>query len=624
MFSGFSFANPLGFWALLGIPAILLIHFLQRQSRVVTVSTLFLLQQLRRESVSGRRFEHLRSSVPLWLQLLMVLLLTWILAQPQWERPEAVHRVVVVLDGSASMSAFRPALRESLNRELSRLGKLFRREEYVVLDSRRFGEPVFNGTEIPPLLEALEQWRPYGAGHDFTPALRVARSLAGEEGSVILVTDHIQEVLPYNAALIAVGEKTANVGFAGVRFVDESTLIRAGEPGAATAPAEPGKQVWLALIRNHADIPQTRQWFLSTGQSRTQAAEITLAPGEMRTLRGTFPEGADHAALHLTPDTFSLDDVLPLVLPSPKKLTVTVTAPEDLAPLLREVSATLDHTGVPEPGQNADLSLVSYDPLDPREPAATALVYLHQGVSAPGAFLTGAVAAENHPLVEGLNWQGFIGRDSPEIPRIASDTVLLWQGSRALVFLRTSEGRHQLIFNFDFTRSNAERQPGFVVLAHRFAESLRREKIAPETLNFETLQPVPLACQTSAGAPPLRVESVSAIPGEATTTTREEIPLLQVPLLRAPDAPGYFTVRQGETTLLTAAAHFADSRESDLGGAASISTVNPAAAKTRAQTAVEDSRWQLWLLITLAALLLAWWFVERPRPNPGDVQPVTT
>ena len=68
-------ANPLGLLALLGIPTILAIHFLQRKAREIPVSTLFLLDQTRREAASGRRFDRLIPSIPLWMQLLAVLLL---------------------------------------------------------------------------------------------------------------------------------------------------------------------------------------------------------------------------------------------------------------------------------------------------------------------------------------------------------------------------------------------------------------------------------------------------------------------------------------------------------------------------------------------------------------------
>ena len=70
-------ANTWGLWALLGLPAVVAIHFLQRRNRRMPATTLFLLEQMRRESRTGNRFERLRTSVPFWLQLLMVLLLTW-------------------------------------------------------------------------------------------------------------------------------------------------------------------------------------------------------------------------------------------------------------------------------------------------------------------------------------------------------------------------------------------------------------------------------------------------------------------------------------------------------------------------------------------------------------------
>ena len=52
-----SFANPAGFWALLALPVVLGIHFLQRQSRRVVTSTLFLFEALNPVSAQGRRVE---------------------------------------------------------------------------------------------------------------------------------------------------------------------------------------------------------------------------------------------------------------------------------------------------------------------------------------------------------------------------------------------------------------------------------------------------------------------------------------------------------------------------------------------------------------------------------------
>ena len=69
------FTHPAALWALAGLPVVVAIHFLQRRSRRQTITTLFLLDQMRRQSETGNRIERLRMSIPLWLQLLMVLML---------------------------------------------------------------------------------------------------------------------------------------------------------------------------------------------------------------------------------------------------------------------------------------------------------------------------------------------------------------------------------------------------------------------------------------------------------------------------------------------------------------------------------------------------------------------
>src|ERR1043166_9797967 len=116
-----TFANPWGLPALVGVPVILAIHFLQRESRRVVVSTLFLLEQMTPVSARGRRIERLRNSVPLWLQIFAVMLIAWLLAEPRWLRRDSAQSIVIVLDSSVSMSVFRDAMNKTLE---ARLGEL--------------------------------------------------------------------------------------------------------------------------------------------------------------------------------------------------------------------------------------------------------------------------------------------------------------------------------------------------------------------------------------------------------------------------------------------------------------------------------------------------------------------
>ena len=173
-----TFNNPAGFWALLAIPAILAIHFLQRKAVVLPISTLFLLDQMQRESISGQRIERLRSSLPLWLQLLMAVLLTWLMVQPRWVEKSMIQRVVVVLDGSISMQAFKQKLQTQLPAELKRLASLVNTSEYIVLDSLLEEENIYHGTQLSEVAQALGNWTPHGGAHDINASLRLARSLA--------------------------------------------------------------------------------------------------------------------------------------------------------------------------------------------------------------------------------------------------------------------------------------------------------------------------------------------------------------------------------------------------------------------------------------------------------------
>lgn len=624
------FANPVGFWALLAIPAILLLHFLQRQAVRLPVSTLFLLEQVQKESVQGRKFERLRHSLPLWLQLLAALLLAWLLVEPRWQRSDTVQRIAVVADSSASMSAFVPGAgggsagdagesgpgpKEPADRVLAReLDALVadHAAELTLLESHSTGRTLYHGPDPDALVDALRDWRPRRPAHDPGPALRLARSLAGKTGFVLYLTDRETTVPPSLAKVLAVGAPFANVGFAGLALED----------------SEEDGLLWRATVRNYSPEAAEREWFLATPEGRTPPRNIQLAPGETRQLSGPFPESATRLELRLQPDRFALDDRLPVVRPEPKSLVLRRAESERLAPLCNRLAGTLAPTESPAGETSPDLAFQTYNPLSPASPEGTGLVFLDQG-GATRAYFDGPIVPDNHPLMEGLNWQGLIARRSPGMPLRESDRSLLWQGERSLVFLREESGSRQLVFNFDLASSNAQRLPAFAVLAHRFAKSVRDEKIAPFSENFELGQRLDLAVRRGENAPPLVLSRPE--PGSATTSGEggsapgadgpsgqplDHIPAARALTLRAPDEPGPFRVTQGGDILLEGAAHFADTREADFTDARSFSQLADARAEQIEQQTRADPLWQVWLLVLALLVLASWHFLGRESKTP--------
>ncbi len=588
-----TFNNPAGAWALLAIPALLAIHFLQRKAVVRPISTLFLLDQMQRESLSGQRIERLRPSVPLWLQLLMALLLTWLLVQPRWVQKSLLQRVVVVLDGSISMQAFQARLVAQLPAELQRLASLVNTSEYLVLDSQLEQENIYHGTQLTELAQALTTWTPQGGAHDVTAALRLARSLADQNGLVVLATDHALENLPFGAKVFSVGTPLDNVGFAGLSMEERD-----------------GQLLWKATLKNYSDHPQQRRWWVDIPQQPAVKRSVTLAPHAAESLQDIFPPGVNFLTLRTDADAFPVDDALPCVRPEPKQLHVLLPPAEVLTPvetkLYQRLLTSLAQVTLTTDPASANVEVSAYDPFKPVLPTKPALV-LTRDPRKELPVLSGEIVAEAHPFVEGLNWQSLVCLDATRIPLRKTDRSLLWQGERSLLFLRGEGANLQLFINFDLRYANAHKLPAFVIMLHRFCEEVRSQLPLRETRNCENGELLHL--------PNLPADSTTDVTLTRPSPTGEltqHYPAQQASLLQAPATAGAFTVRQGPQELIQGAAHFADTREADFTTAAPRNDLTAAKAAFLTRLAQEDAHWQLAVLGVLAMALLSWWYVARP------------
>lgn len=587
------FGNPLGLLALLGIPAVLAIHFLQRKAKELPVSTLFLLEHTRREAVGGRRIERLVPSIPLWMQLLAVGILAWFLAEPRYPRDGSVQRIAVVMDSSASMSVFKKAAAAKVLEAVPLLKGAASEVSLTVLESVPERPRLHAGNSTKGLTEALEAWQPREGPVDPTQALRLARSLVSPEGSVLYVTDTPSAApLPFDAVEIAVGEALDNVGFTGVSFTREE-----------------GALIWKAMVRNHGALPAERTWTVVSRDGFSEARPLRLEPGAITTLQAAFPQGATQLRVVLSADRFTLDDVLPLVPPEPKPLVVFNASPASIQDLSGKLIRALESAQPGNDAASADLSITSYNPLDPAPPTGNCVVFV-EDETRTGSWLKGGLIAESHPLMDGLNWQALLARETISLEPKPGDLVLLWQEKRPLILLREAGPARQLLFNFDPALSNLAKQPAFIVLLHRFAETIRSAKVAPVSANLETSQPISIA--TAPGSP---------LSQRATSIDGSELSSPQGVIRRAIPSPGFMTVNQGETVLLNAAVHFGDPREADFRRCATAAMDLSGGGGALERHTKPDPLWRAWILALIACLLVSWRFIRAGRREP---QPVTT
>lgn len=639
-----SFANPLAFWALLGVPVVVAIHFLQHKAREVRTSTLFLIESLAPESRTGRSWERLRVSRAFWLQILAVLLATWVLAGPRWVREESSQTVVMVMDDAAGMSAFR---NEAVMAARARMGEAAgraRHTDWVIMTSDPRRPPLYRGADRARAEAALAaEWRPRRGSHDYGAALRLGQALAGSDGVCWFVTDSRAKVPPGQAA-VGVGRALENVGFAGA---SEESREREG------VREEGGR--WRVLVKNHAATEQRRRWWMeSEAGAKGPAQEIVLPPGGLVEIGAGLPEGVARAVLALEGDAFTLDDRLPLVRPRAKVLPVSVELEGEAGEFFRRVAESVpgvrivptatgggDAAGV-RGSEGARLRIgrgMLAEDANGRGNLAAIVLAPRAGVGGGDVRVQRApVVAERHPLVDGLNWQGLIGPGAWRLERSAGDEVLLWQADKPLAWLGTSGGAAgrgdargwRLVFNFDWEAGNASRLPASVLMLRRFVEAVRDAQPGGYAANFDTGARVPVAeasvAETSPGGE-VRLVTGALAGGNSEEGARGRgsegghgLSAGELAVLRAPGEPGFFRVVAdraaaggGEASgfdgvLVEGAAQFSDVRQGDFSQAETFDTGLPAESAAALERAMRpDPLANVWLAVMGGALLWSWW-----------------
>lgn len=566
------FLNPAGAWALLGVPALVIIHCLRVRARELRIAALFLVEK-KHEAAPGSKFAKWRGSPLFWIQLLAILLLSFLLCAPRFVEADSRREVAIVVDASVSMRAFRAGVSAGASRIADKLSRDAATTHWLLVSTDAGSPPLYVGEDRAAMLRALDAFTPSLGDHDFTEAVVTARRGLGAGGRVVLLTDHDMAAVPGGAELVSVGKPADNVGFSGGVFS--------------------GPRRWRALVVNHADAPATRRWWLESGDGRkTEPRELHLEPRGTVTLEGEAP--AEAFSVMLEADAFTADDRLPLVVPVPKPLLWRSSAPATLSPVVAPALAALDYAGPAAVAAVADLDIVCAKTRDlPKGSSGARILFLDSDGEKTTPSKSSCFAPAAHPLTDGLAWGLVPSFGTGGFGAAPGDRVLVRSGERALVVLGRTGNVDELVFNYDPRLVFAgEKLPAAAVLIRRFAETVRAAKDAPESLNTDCRAQLP----TPAGTGALALRDAA---GKIT-------PVADGAVLRAPGDAGFFSVLRGDTVKITGGAAFSDTREADLTGAAPAEKLLPADdARVRGES-VLDPLAVAGVLALLALLLISW------------------
>lgn len=575
---GLTLGNLLGLWGLLGIPAILVIHFIHRRFRKVEVSTLFLLEQSLPKEVDGRQFRWIRNSLQLWLQLLAVLLLTLLLCDPHRQTVNPVQRAVLIVDSSFSMLASKQRMMSQLPRLLSSIGRAAARTEWLVYETNLQRGRLYRGWSADEARNALDSWSPTLGEHDVQRSIRELKEGIGSTSSYYYLTDHMQGVSG-DVSVVSYGQELDNWGLAGFRIEDSSPLR------------------FKAVLKNYSKNKGQRTWWIEKDGVRLTEGQATLDAGNFTTLTGEFPDGVDEVSLRIQEDDFKMDDVLPLRRPSVRKLKVYAERGEFSLPFRRILQSLNGAERVNAP-EDAELRIVSSIDSEAEVSRGNTVLFFAAKAGSRSQHY-GAVTPERSTLLDGLRWDGLTVRQLGDIKPTLEDETLLWLDSVPLIFLRKVNSRPVLVVNFDVREGNALQDPSLILLLHRFVEQIRSGAKGSVTANFELGEILPKISPVGAKM------TVRPLVGAVRQTSLADLDEARGGL-RAPTEPAFFEIQRDEELLLAGAVSFADARESDFRGfAPSVKLTEPKASALSDDASTELS-FPIWMLFLVAVVLATW------------------
>lgn len=599
---GSVFTSPIGLLALLGVPAVIVLHLFRRRFKPQEVSALFLWAPLDHTSLSGRKRERLRTSASFWLEVLAALLAGLAFAGPRACSETTSQHLVCVLDDSASMAAQTPdgSLRDNAFALIEERIQDLPANSRVTLILTGTPPRMLAGPSAFPeeAMARLASYAPSAPSHSILPSLALAERIAAD-GSVWLITDaHDSDSLPPGVKVTAIGSPVANLSIVAASRIPITDPTR---PKIAQRVLITVQSFALGTVASHISI--------HAGGTQLATSNLELAPGQRTYLTFDLARGVGIVEARLPADGLALDNIATLAPPPPRTIAIYSNLSSETSVRLGLASgrgdSKLDNllrlvpASVEAPNATTAHLLFNESAATPAGSATTWSLTLATGTSEERQDLIGPFLVErSHPLFRGVTLDGIIWSRNPtaQVP----GGPLVSAGNETLFGENVQPTRRLFFANFDPSRSSLQRSPDWPILLSNLVEMRR------------TALPGARSTSLASGEDFVWLGSGDAeylVEGEGLHLERKSKGTL---IVSEALPPGLYTLSSDDKKLCDFGVTFADAAESDLRelsngeqvvetGLASIDSGTPAI--------------QLALLAAMLALLLGDWFVLSRSGN---------
>lgn len=614
-----SFLAPLGL--LLGLLAIplLALYFLKIRRKKVTVPSLLLWEELAKAERLARPFDRFRSNILLWLQLLLLLLVTLAFARPYLDGAVAPARaLVIVVDTSASMAAADVSpnrLGAAIDAAQSVVSSMGTADEATVVVAGASTEVVVPFTrEQKRLRDGLEGLQVDQARGNLREGVQLALSLArSRPGVEVLVFSDGGSTslsdLPAGDTPVAYRRVGRRAGNAGILALD----LR------ASPSTELDRQIFVTVQRfGLRPAEATIQVFLDDKLVGLRNATLEAKPESMVFDLPTGASGELRVELEADDDHLTLDDTAWAIVEPVRKrrvllvggdrLTAKVLASDPRVELVqvrgraltRAQLDTADAVFIDEP-TSADLTATNVAYLDPD---AGGPVSLGSAVRTPEVLGW----RRTHPLLRFVSWDGVLVAETRTVDDNAGLVPIVESTGGPLVLAGERQGGRVVQLAFDPLKSDLPLRVAWPVFVLNTVGWLTERRAGIDHGHVVTAGlPWTRRVGDAIGADDVTVES----PSDAAVPLR-----VADNLLRVQDTThlGLYEVRIGSERHRFAA-NLQAPGESDLTpkDALDIGSAAEAGSVQQASVGGRQELWRYLLLLALAVLVIEWFVWNRRR-----------
>lgn len=479
------FLLPLSLLFGLSLPALLIFYLLKVKRRPRRVSSTWLWREAIEDARASVPFQKLRRNLLMFLQLLVLALITLALARPVLNLLQAKEgSTFILIDASASMgmraSAGGPTRLEEAKEKASRLiASLSARSQAAVLvyaDRAAVIEPLTG--DKSKLRHALDDLKIKPSAQDLKGALSLASSLlaSAPEPRVVIFSDSAEikqnemELLHSTPTTVeACGSVSPNFGWTAADLRQRSTTSNVYDLFAQLA--------WFGEGEREIKVE------IKSGDTILDARRLKLRPGGETPLIVENLELVGRPIIHCVAggekgdaDALDLDNEVWLRAPSKEKLRVLFYSPGNYF-LSRALSTAgeMDMVSVlpGAPIPEGDFDAAIYDRAVPDSPPAVPSLYIAVAPwdatkSAPKEEEESAVGGitswdTDHPLTSAIQWSTITVFGAKPMTPPQGTRVLVEAGGVPLLMLGRAHERPALVMGFDIFRSNFPLRSGFPI-----------------------------------------------------------------------------------------------------------------------------------------------------------------